>query len=168
METKKLIVFNEPDEIFYAIKQGSRSDEYHLASGTDHHSELKFMDDNDLKTWALERCENDEEEFRETYVKDDGSIDYESIKSDFEEEESDYPPNWTYPEGRAYEWFDNLYLDFPDHIEIAFGEGFAPGHDGCAVVVCGYESLVDLQAFLKQQSIKMNFIVKDADQFERK
>ncbi len=163
METKKLIVFNDPDDSFYATKRYSHSDEYCLTSGTDYHSELEFMDDSDLKTWALDRCENDEKEFRESYVKDDGSIDYERIKSNFKQLERDYPPAWTSPEGRAFEWFENSDLDFPDHIKMDLIEGFAPGQDGYAVVVYDYESLVNLQSFLNQHLIKINFIVKDAD-----
>ena len=61
----------------------------------------------------------------------------------------------------ALDWFKNLNLNFPEQIKIELIDGIRPGNDWQGVNIYGEKSLEEIQAFLKEQGVEVNFEIKE-------
>ncbi len=167
---RELNSYKEADNTFYVRKNGS-DDSFILEVDIDFEPYERYegeWDDEDMKEWA-----KDNEYLSEDagYLKDDGSIDYESLRETrWDEEEAIYnqsPPSYATPSGRAFLWFEDLEFSIPEDIELNLIDGYSPGNDWQAVMVKGVDSLIRLQDFLVDNGLKVNFDMNPPDYEEQ-
>lgn len=167
---RELNSYKEADNTFYVRKNGS-DDSFTLEVDIDFEPYERYegeWNDEEMKEWAEDQVYL-LEEFG--YIKEDGSIDYEGLRETrWDEEEAIYnqsPPSYATPSGRAFLWFEDLEIAFPEDIELRIIDGYCPGNDWQGVVVEGYDSLVRLQEFLCQHGQKVNFDMDPPDYEEQ-
>lgn len=160
---KYLQDYQDPDISFYAVKFYKSEDEFNLQLGEEYIEESESMDDNEIIQWAKGAGYLNDEDWakEEGYINEDGSIEIESLRDRKRNWEQDYPSTSASPAGRAFLWFIHKRFSFPEDLNLKFVEGLHPGSDWQGVVVNGYDSLIELQSFLLNTGIKVNFEFKE-------
>ncbi|MBM3455234.1 MAG: hypothetical protein FJX80_08810 [Bacteroidetes bacterium] len=159
MNNWNLIDFDNPDATFNLTVEGLSEEEFTLEDGKDFiYAEPEELNDNELIEWANE---NELLEVGSEYLLEDGSIDLDSLRELNKDDQlirlREYPDTFSSPSGRAFIFFEDLGFDFPDDIDISVIDGYSPSNDWQGVVVNGISSVVKLQLFLLENSIKVNF-----------
>ena len=165
MENLKLLEYADADVSFYAIKYDTAEEEYTLEEGDEFiYDEPEELDDDEILEWAEDYGYLDQDA---GYVLEDGSIDFKSLRESKLEEDlrwqEEYPSTTASPSGRAFHYFQNTGFTYPEEIKIAIVDGIHPGNDWQGVIVKGYDSLINLQAFLFSKNIKVNFEIKSSE-----
>jgi hypothetical protein len=147
----ELKTYKDPNMEFNVV--GCLSDKLYIEEGDDLIVDLDEYSDNEILEWA------EENEMIEDYTNEDGSVNIEQLRDSKQDEDIEHynenPPSYATPNGRAYNWFEDLGLIMPDGIAVV--DGPHPGSDWQGVVVNNLSSLVVLQDFLEIAGYKVNF-----------
>lgn len=148
----QFIIHENPDIIFNVLVDPI-SDLLYLEEGTDF---VVFLDENS-EDEILEWAENND--LIDEYKDINGSLDFDSLKALKEdsdlEEYNENPPTFATPNGRAFEWFEDLGIILPDGVQLI--DGPHPGSDWQGVSVRNESCLLALQQFLFTEGYKVNF-----------
>lgn len=152
IKSKKVELCNFPDAemtFFYSkyIDQG-----YKLEIGDEVETPSSILSDEEILEWGRDREDPQEDE-------EGSEPDIESLRESYDESFESLP-NWAYPSGRAYDFFENWEIDQEiwNLLNITMIEGEYPGSDWCGVIVKDYESLILLQLVLEKEGEKVNFV----------
>lgn len=111
--------------------------------------------DDDVLEWAEENEYLDDD----TFLLEDGSPDIDALRELKQEDDTntylENPPIYATPSGRAYQWFENLEFGIPNGIDMI--DGYHPGNNSYGVAVKNIEVLVQIQQFLEENGMKVNF-----------
>jgi hypothetical protein len=157
MIDKEIITFDNSDIDFIAVKQMDQKG-YSIEIGNDFiYLETEDSSDEEVVAWALEYG------FSEKELSDpENNLDnLRALKARSEEEYYNLdPPSYATPNGRAFDYFNNLDFLIPEHIGINIIEGLHPGNDWLGVTAENFESLISMQSVLLENGIKANFDIK--------
>jgi hypothetical protein len=155
----KLKFFNDPDESFYAKKLDPAKEEYNLEEGDQFIFGYEIVDKNEFNHWIWSQGNLINTNEPPDKV---ASIDYKKLSKAFAKfEKLTYMPAWTYPSGRAFLAFESVKSEIPKDIDISIIAGLNESNNWNGVIIKGYDSLVNLQSFLEENDMKVNFEVTE-------
>jgi hypothetical protein len=148
----QFIIYENPD-IEFNVLVDPLSDLLYLDEGIDFVVLLDENSEDEILEWA----ENNE--LIDEYKDDNGSLDLDSLKELKEEADlegyNENPPTFATPNGRAFDWFNDLGIILPDGVHLI--DGPHPGSDWQGVSVKNESCLLTLQQFLFTEGYKVNF-----------
>jgi hypothetical protein len=144
-------IFNDPAETFYIVEEDPGFISLELGDHILRPSE--GYSDGELEQWAEDNYEEEE-----LFKDEEGNFDYEWIRNTYDEEHQGGSNNYATPNGRAFEYIEEL--DFPADINIWIVDGDGPGNDWIGVECESMEDIVKLQLYLEKQGSRVNFIRK--------
>jgi hypothetical protein len=148
-----LKVYQDYDYVIYA--KGHESGEYVLEIGEDIIFEGDRLSDDEIVEKAKEEGYLDTDLY--DYVDEDGTVDIESLRDTFRNQEAECPKLESTPSGRARILFEPLLHSMPSDIGIRLEKSHTMGNDWAGIVVEGVESLINIQLLMKEKGIRINF-----------
>ena len=151
-----LTYFENPEITFLARDNGDYT--FSLEYGDDIIVDVEPATDFELIEWAEQEDLLNPEE---GYVNENSSINYDALRKVKYERDLELfhesPPSFATPCGRAFLWFNSLEIEIPKTLGVWLMDGYHPGNDSQGVVVDSANELYQLQAFLLENDLRVNF-----------